>query len=146
METLDSRHSYRYDAAKMKRPTICTVLLIVSCFAVASCATGRKQDETITSEEEMDEILSRPRFEKPVTRPLGRVLISWTAVMNADGYEIQSSNTEDFQNTGKSWTVSGTELELVLKQDEILFVRIRSFAGNTVSRWSNVLEIREGKL
>ncbi len=130
----------------MIRPTFYTALFFVLTLAAASCASGVKTDSNVSSNEEMEGILSRPRFEKPVARPLGRVLISWAPVADADGYEIQSSKTEDFQSTEKSWTLSGTELELILKEKEIVFVRIRSFSGNTVSRWSGSLEIREGTL
>jgi hypothetical protein len=81
-----------------------------------------------------------------MARPLHRVLISWENINGADGYEVQTSLTSDFDPLEKAWTVSGTEHELQFSDDGILYVRVRAFSENAVSGWSVVLELREDRL
>ena len=50
-----------------------------------------------------EDFLSRPRFEKPAPRPLGRVLLSWNSVENAEGYDIQMADTESFEAVEKAF-------------------------------------------
>ena len=130
----------------MKRLSLITAIALASSIVVISCASGRDVDTAAPTEEQSDGFLSRPRFEKPVPRPLGRVLVFWKPVKDADGYEVQSSRFEDFEIVDKTWTVSGTELELSLSGRQTIYLRIRSFAENSVSRWSSVLELREDAL
>jgi hypothetical protein len=130
----------------LKRLYIIAALLLISFLGAVSCASKSDSADGLPNAEATEAFLTRPRFEKPVARPMSRVLISWDEVEGADGYEIQASRTSQFDPLEKAWTVSGTEHELGFSGEGILYVRIRAFAGSAVSRWSAVLELREDRM
>jgi len=84
--------------------------------------------------------IARPRFGKPLFRPLGRVLLHWNAIDGAKGYEIQMSDSQEFLFIEKSWIVRGLELEIPLGSEEGRWFRIRSFKADMQSEWSAALK------
>ena len=115
-----------------------SLLSILSLFALAGCASSSNKSTTPVESQEDDAFLSRPRFEKPTARPLGRVLLSWNAIKDADGYEIEMSLDKDFLSPDKSWTVRGLNLEIPVPEKTQVFFRIRAFNVDQISRWSTV--------
>ncbi len=83
---------------------------------------------------------------KPIPRPLGRVLLRWGIVDDADGYELQMSDTESFLTIGKTWTIRGYNLELPIESDVTIWFQIRSFNKKATSRWSAPLKVDEASL
>jgi hypothetical protein len=123
-----------------------SLIFIILCLIPAGCGTGSQLDEDTAIEEMPEDFLSRPRFEKPSGRPLGRVLLNWDAVIDADGYEIQMSNSDNFEAILKNWTVRGQNLELPVETGRTFWFRIRAFNTTATSRWSVPLEVNEALL
>ena len=123
-----------------------TILILAVCLIPAGCKTNESTAEISTDDEMPEDFLSRPRFEKPTPRPLGRVLLSWDSVENAEGFEIQMADTESFAAVEKAWTIRGHNLELPIQTGVHKWFRIRSFNGRFSSRWSATLEVEESEL
>jgi len=120
------------------------VLLIISlALTVSSCVSEKPVDIQTADAADDENFLPRPRFEKPQGRPLGRVLISWDRIDGAEGYEIQMSQGESFDEVLKNWTISGRNLELPIESGAVLWFRIRAFDSKTTSRWSSALKVEE---
>jgi hypothetical protein len=122
------------------------ILAITLCLIPLGCSTGGSSKVAVETEEMPDDFLTRPRFEKPAARPLGRVLLRWGIVDDADGYELQMSDTESFLTIGKTWTIRGYNLELPIESDVTIWFRIRSFNKKATSRWSAPLIVDEASL
>ena len=122
------------------------ILAITLCLIPSGCSTGNSSAGSVDTEEMPDDFLTRPRFEKPIARPLGRVLLRWGIVDDADGYELQMSDTESFLTIGKTWTIRGYNLELPIESDVTIWFRIRSFNKKATSRWSTPLKVDEASL
>jgi len=110
-------------------------------FGVLGCASGRVPAPADLSEEMPVDFLARPRFEKPLPRPLGRVMLVWQQIDEAAGYEIQMSGNQDFTRIEKSWTVRGLNLELPMENDDGRWFRIRAFTAQSRSQWSVPLKV-----
>lgn len=122
------------------------IVAITLCFVSIGCTTGGSSTDTVEIEEMPDDFLSRPRFEKPAARPLGRVLLRWGIVDDSDGYELQMSDTESFLTIGKTWTIRGNNLDLPIESNVTIWFRIRSFNTKATSSWSAPLEVEEASL
>ncbi|RKX80404.1 MAG: hypothetical protein DRP60_03295 [Spirochaetes bacterium] len=119
-------------------------LLITSTILISTaCTSGKTSEPIVDSVTIEDGFFSRPRFDKPQGRPLGRVLISWDSVEAAEGYEIQMSGNELFNDNVKKWTIRGRNLELPIESGSVVWFRIRAFNKETASRWSAPLRIEE---
>ncbi|PIE05108.1 MAG: hypothetical protein CSA76_00735 [Spirochaetales bacterium] len=112
------------------------LLLFSACQSVEEGAAKTDSSENV--------FLSRPAFRSPVFRPLGRVLLSWEPVSEAQGYQLQMSRDENFAAVERSWTIRGQNLELPVEPGIRLYFRIRSFNNSTSSRWSSVLAVNGG--
>ena len=123
-----------------------TIIILAVCLIPAGCKTNENTAEISTDDDMPEDFLSRPRFEKPAPRPLGRVLLSWNLVENAEGYDIQMADTESFAAVEKAWTIRGHNLELPIQSGALKWFRIRSFNGRFSSRWSAPLELEESEL
>ncbi len=117
------------------------ILMIIS-----GCSTGKASKVPIETDQAPEDFLSRPRFNKPAGRPLGRVLLSWDMIESADGYEIQMSDSENFTRVEKNWTIKGYNLELPIAGGAVKWFRIRSFNNKTASSWSTELKVEEQSL
>ena len=122
------------------------IVAITLCLVPVACTSDGSSTDTIGTEEMPEDFLSRPRFEKPAARPLGRVLLRWGIVEDSDGYELQMSDTETFLTIGKSWTIRGNNLELPIESNVTIGFRIRSFNTKATSSWSAPLEVEEASL
>ncbi len=122
------------------------ILAITLCLIPSGCSTRESAADAIGTEEMPEDFLSRPRFEKPAPRPLGRVLLRWGIVDDADGYELQMSDSESFLTIGKTWTIRGYNLELPIESNVAIWFRIRSFNTKATSRWSTPLLVDETSL
>ena len=114
---------------------LCTVLFLYSCTTEPD--TLPINDNTSNPEE----FLKRPRFEKPVPRPLGYVKLTWTQDENVSGYELQMSDTESLSTITKIWTLSDNYIELPAAPGVIRWFRVRSFIPEQSSRWSEILRL-----
>lgn len=116
-------------------------ILILLCILSASGCAARVPDAPVRDIDNGDggDLLGRPLFEKPVRRPLGRVLLSWNEVSGADGYELQESDTESFSKILRNWTMSGVHIELPFEKGVTRWYRVRSFTLEKTSRWSSIL-------
>ena len=118
----------------------------ITAIALLAACAGAPDDALENDKGISDMLLERPRFDKPVRRPLAHILIRWNRVQGADGYELQSSETRDFSNPGGFWTTSSTSVELPLSGGAVMWFQVRSFDENSVSRWSSPLRVKEGEL
>ena len=118
----------------------------ITAIALLAACAGTPDDALENDKGISDMLLERPRFDKPVRRPLAHILIRWNRVQGADGYELQSSETRDFSTPGGVWTTSSTSVELPLSGGAVMWFQVRSFDENSVSRWSSPLRIKEGEL
>ena len=122
------------------------LLLLSTILLFTSCTSGKISEPAVEDVNVEDGFISRPRFDKPQGRPLGRVLINWDSVEDAEGYEIQMSGSELFNDDLKNWTIRGRNLELPIDSGSIVWFRIRAFNKETTSRWSAPLKIEEKML
>lgn len=130
----------------MNRILALTLITVFLCLIPTGCKTGASTAEISVDEVMPEDFLSRPRFSKPLGRPLGRVLLHWESVRDANGYEIQMSNSDNFVSVSKNWTVRGLNLELPIESGKKIWFRIRAFNGNATSGWSAPLEVNEDSL
>jgi hypothetical protein len=130
----------------MIRILVVTIIILAVGLIPAGCKTNASSAEISTDDDMPEDFLSRPRFEKPAPRPLGRVLLSWNSVENAEGYDIQMADTESFAAVEKAWTIRGHNLELPIQSGALKWFRIRSFNGRFSSRWSAPLEVEDFEL
>ena len=112
---------------------------------LSSCA-GSPDDALENNDDTTYPLLERPRFDKPARRPLAHVLIRWNRIQGADGYQLESSETEDFSAVENSWITSSTSVELPLSGGAVMWLQVRSFDEGSVSRWSSPLRVKEGEL
>ena len=112
---------------------------------LSSCA-GSPDDALENNDDTTYPLLERPRFDKPARRPLTHVLIRWNRIQGADGYQLESSETEDFSAVENSWITSSTSVELPLSGGAVMWLQVRSFDEGSVSRWSSPLRVKEGEL
>lgn len=130
----------------MNRILVITLISVFLCLIPVSCKTGPTTAESSVEELMPEDFLSRPRFNKVQGRPLGRVLLQWDLVADANGYEIQISGSDNFAAILKNWTVRGSNLEIPIESGEKFWFRIRAFNGSATSEWSTPLEVKEDSL
>ncbi len=130
----------------MIRILLIALLLTGILFFSTACSSGKASEQAVEIVNADEGFISRPRFDKPHGRPLGRVLISWDSVEGAEGYEIQMSGSEMFSDDVKKWTIRGRNLELPIESGSLVWFRIRAFNKETASRWSAPLMIEEKML
>ncbi len=129
--------SWGYDASAMIARLIqLTLLACVFLMFSVSCTTEKGASENVENQTVEESLLSRPFLEKAIPRPLGRILLKWSTVDGATGYNLEMSTSEDFEMVEKNWTISGTSLELPIEEGNALWFRVRSFNSETSSRWS----------
>lgn len=117
--------------------------MILSLCTIFSCASTNDKERSEAQEDAKDPYLAKTTFNKPLARPLGQVLLSWTLVEGAEGYELQCSDSENFENVVKNWTLSGTQIEIPREEGIHYWYRVRSFTLDTMSRWSSSLQLSE---
>lgn len=130
----------------MNRILALTLISVFLCLVPVGCGTGPSTAEILADEVMPEDFLSRPRFNKPMGRPLGRVLLKWDGIFDAGGYEIQMSNADNFAVISKNWTVRGLNLEIPMESGGKFWFRIRAFNDSATSEWSSTLEINENTL
>ncbi len=124
-----------------------TILLTIFAVMLAAfgCVTNQQADLPVDAgSPDARNLLPRPQFGKPMLRPLGHVLLTWDRISEASGYELQESDSEDFQRILQNWIVSGMSIELPFSKGMTRWYRIRSFDLEKTSYWSPVLRL-EGK-
>ncbi len=124
-----------------------TILLIIlaSVLAAFGCVTDQQDGFPVDADAiDTENLFPRPQFGKPVLRPLGHFLLTWDKINGASGYELQESDSEDFQRVLQNWTMSGTHIELPFSKGMTRWYRIRSFDLEKTSYWSPVLRL-DGK-
>jgi len=116
-------------------------LIITIALVVPACAGSRRNIVSDVPTEEAEDFLPRPRFDKPVPRPLNRVLLTWDGIDGADGYEVQLSRDSEFQTIDTTWTIKGSSLEIPVASGTVVFLRIRAFKDELLSGWSLGVEV-----
>jgi len=123
------------------------LLSAILLFLSISCSSEGLGDRSIPNEiTENETFISRPRFNKPLGRPLSRVQISWDGIETAEGYEVQMSETESFNTIHKKLTIRGRNLELPIDSGAVVWFRIRAFNTKATSEWSSLLKVEEREL
>jgi|GEM_PF-1826950 len=126
----------------MFRHSLAVISLGLSLHSVIVACVANPDTNVHKSFEDLpSSFIARPRFEKPVFRPLGRILLQWNSIDEAEGYEIQMSDSQDFLLIEKTWIVRGLKLEIPLESEEGWWFRIRSFKTDMQSEWSTALKV-----
>lgn len=115
------------------------ILIFFTFFLLFSCVSGSQTVQVV--DEVTVNILMRPRFNKAAIRPLGHVLLSWTAVESVSGYELQMSDSVDFTNIRQTWTLNNNHIELPFDSQIIRWYRVRSFIPEELSNWSEIFRL-----
>lgn len=123
---------------------ITLLLSLLSAMTAVGCITKYRELPVDATSIDAENLLPRPLFEKSVIRPLGRILITWNAIDEAIGYELQESDSENFQRIIQNWTMSGVSIELPYIEGITRWYRTRSFTLKKTSRWSPVVRL-DGK-
>ena len=123
-----------------RRLIIFTIGLLSTMVVFTSCTSGAFRAEQPA--EELEPLQpTRPRFLAPEDRPLNRILLTWEESSSVDGYEIQMSHQNSFEDVDGTWMVRGRQLEVEIPTNAVVWFRIRSFTKSTTSRWSIPLAV-----
>ena len=112
--------------------------IVISLFF--SCRTAVDSTQSVVDE---PLYMSRPKILLDSNRTSLPVLLSWEEVNGAKSYEMQVSDTADFNSSLQNWTLRGNTFSFSDMKSEQMFLRIRSVYPGGTSRWSETLIIRK---
>jgi len=125
---------------------VCISIIFLFSILFYSCTSTADNTEISAAEEagtnSTDSYISKPRFEKPVPRPMGIYCITWSSIDNAAGYELQISESKSFSDTIRTLTVNQNHIDMELDKNRIFWLRVRAFNNDNFSGWSNPLKIK----
>ena len=125
-----------HDSHRTNTARLLLSLILLFPFLSACRSTGEESAAAIE-----EPFMARPRILVESSRASLPLRLQWESVSGAKGYELQISDSENFNSSLRNLTITQSSFLLEELDSSVLYIRVRSIFDGGTSRWSETLQV-----